>query len=181
MISLTRRPSSSPWRGLTVAASPVLVLAMALSACSGDGDEADAPGSSDSPAAGATDSPSDGTEGSEDAEGSEDDDEDKPDLPKAPAIVKPQGATEDVTTRGTCGLKPGKQNVGGQVANPTKRALDYVITVSWVSDDGRVRGRGVAVVEDVPPGGRKPWKAKADVLDDASACVTNALRGRAKS
>ena len=101
-----------------------------------------------------------------------------PDLPSAPSLTRPTGATEDVTMRGPCGLEPGEQTVGGRVENPTGRRLDYVINVSWVSDDGRVRGRAVASVTDVGPGASTRWSATTEIVDDAAACVTNALRGR---
>lgn len=154
----------------------VSALAVVVAGCSGD--EADAPAGPDSSSS--ADSP-DGSEDPGGSEGADAGEDDTPPLPKAPKIVKPQGATEDVTMRGSCGLEPGEQDVVGRVKNPTKKSLDYVITVSWVSDDGRVRGRAVAVLDDVRPGAEKPWNATAEVGDDASSCVTNALRGRARS
>ena len=186
MTTLSRRPISTSLRGLAAAGA----LTLALSGCSGgdetpDGGDA-TPGATASSGADDPDAPAEGTDGG-DSEGSEDgadalpEETDPPVLQQAPPITKTEPATEDVTTRGSCGLKPGERTVGGRLTNPTERRLDYVITVSWISDDQRVRGRGVAVIESVRPGASQRWSVTAEVSKDATACVTNALRGRAGS
>ncbi len=151
-------------------------LALLGTGCSGSTDDAPERSETSGSAPSATSSPETGA-----GSGAESESAAEPELPKAPPLTKTQGATEDVTLRGSCGLEPGEQDIGGRVKNPTGRSLDYVITVSWISDDGRVRGRAVASIDDVPPGAKRPWSATAEVADDATACVTNALRGRAGS
>jgi len=187
MTTLPRRRTPSSTSRIAAAA----LLTLLVSGCS---DEAsDTPDGPDGTGDASTSSPS-GSSGSDDAEPDGDGDGDgdgdagqdadegpQPDLPSAPSLTKPMGATEDVTMRGSCGLEPGEQDVAGRVTNPTKRTLDYVINVSWVSDDGRVRGRAVASVDDVAPGASQKWSATTEILDDAAACVTNALRGRLES
>jgi|GEM_PF-3037210 len=189
MTTLPRRRTPSSTSRIAAA----VLLTLLVSGCS---DEAsDAPEGPDGRGDASPSSPSDSgdaepDEGGDDGGGDGDADRDadreadegpQPDLPSAPSLTKPVGATEDVTMRGACGLEPGDQAVAGRVTNPTKRPLDYVINVSWVSDDGRVRGRAVASVDDVAPGASEKWSATTEILDDAAACVTNALRGRLES
>ena len=76
-----------------------------------------------------------------------------------------------------CPTKAGDRVLKGSVTNPTKKRVGYSITFSWISEDARVVGRGVAVVRRVRPGATARWKLEATVGKGAAQCVPNVLRG----
>lgn len=150
--------------------SVVLLAAVALSGCSGSDDPADPDdaASSEGGAAGpgATDSP---TEGAPTI---------SPDLPALPTITRAEGAAGDlVWDPATCGTDGGKQTVRGKIENSSRKSADYSVNISWISDGADTLGRGIAVVQDVEPGATKPFTLTATVLDGATQCVPNVLRG----
>ncbi len=63
------------------------------------------------------------------------------------------------------------------MTNPTRRSLDYVITFNWINDTSDVLGRGFVVVDDVGAGESADWSLEAEVVDGATQCVPNVLRG----
>lgn len=97
-------------------------------------------------------------------------------LPEAPELEDAEGAVTDISYD-PCAVEAGEQEVAGEVRNSSDDEADYVITVSWINGTSDVRGRGIAVVEDVEPGETKKWSLAADVLDGAVQCAPNVLRG----
>ena len=104
-----------------------------------------------------------------------------PDLPDVPTVANAVGARGDVEM-GACSVMPGKVVVNGTVTNPTAKALDYAITVSWINRTYDVRARGSAVVRDAAPGKATKWSITVDLrADNATECTVLAERGKVTS
>ena len=99
-----------------------------------------------------------------------------PDLPVPPQVRNSAGGVADISYD-ECGTDPGAQPLSGTVTNPTRRSLDYVITFNWINDTSDVLGRGFVVVDDVGAGESADWSLEAEVVDGATQCVPNVLRG----
>lgn len=141
----------------TAAAVLPLVVVLALAGCSGDDSEEPAEGAPSSDSAG-TDSIS------------------PPDLPEVPEVRKARGAVADLTL-GDCPTGAGEQTVEGEIVNGGDQRRDVLVVLSWTNDTSDVLGRGVAVVEDLPPGETQTFTVTADVAEGATQCVPNVQRG----
>ncbi|HSV41514.1 MAG TPA: FxLYD domain-containing protein [Nocardioidaceae bacterium] len=97
-------------------------------------------------------------------------------LPFIPELAESVPAAKDMTM-GSCALEEGAQTVEGRVTNSGSAAADYVITISWVDDALELRGKGVAVIEDLAPGESEDWSATGQVLDGATQCIPATFRG----
>lgn len=102
-----------------------------------------------------------------------------PELPVAPEITRPVGAVGDLEwDAASCGTGGGgEQTLEGSVRNSSRKATDYLVNISWISDGSDVLGRGITVVRDVKPGSSADFTLSATVLDGATRCVPNVLRG----
>lgn len=146
----------------------VPTMAIALAGCSGDDDDkkADAKPSA-APTSTATSGENTTTPGK---------------LPTAPRLQNAAGGVADVKwDQASCETAKGTQTVEGTVTNPGRRALDYVITVSWTNDTSDTRAAGIAVVRAAQPKRATDWTLKARVPDGATQCVINVMRGRLAS
>ena len=142
-----------------------VLLAFSLAACSGD----EEPGK-DKPKADSSKSPSA-------QESVNEENVSPPNLPKKPRIRGEKGALKDVTFE-ECGTKAGPQTTAGEVTSSAKKAVDYLVSVSWTTGSGDVMGRGCAVIEDLQPGATETWEISAKVKDGATQCVNGASYGR---
>ncbi len=100
-----------------------------------------------------------------------------PNLPEPPAVIDGAGAVADVTYE-ECASATGTQSVSGQVTNPTKKTVSYVIVFNWTNDTSDVLGRGFAVVRDLGGAKTADWKLSAKVSEGATQCVPHAERGQ---
>ncbi len=99
-------------------------------------------------------------------------------LPAAPELVDATGGTDDVGwDPASCPTAAGRQRTSGTLTNPTKRAADYVLTVSWLDEASETLARGVTLVKRARPGVETRWKVQATVPEGASTCIANVLRG----
>jgi hypothetical protein len=98
-------------------------------------------------------------------------------LPAAPELRHPVGAIADVR-RGACPTAPGRVRVQGTVRNPTSAAVDYAVTVNWVSASGDVRDRAVTTVARVRPGRAARWAATTTLqATNVAQCTLFVQRG----
>lgn len=138
-----------------------ILVALTVAACSGD--------SSDSDAAAASGSPSDGQ--------SVDPANVSPPLKDLPRVKNRAGAIKDLTM-GDCATAAGKQRVDGSITSSAEDDVDYLVTVSWTTSAGDVMGRGFKVLEDVAPGETVDFTIKATVSEGATQCVKGAEYGK---
>jgi hypothetical protein len=98
-------------------------------------------------------------------------------LPEIPKVRGAVGAIADLEA-GECSTKRGDVTVAGTVRNPTKKATDYAITVSWINDRSDVRDRAVATVKDLAAGRSARWTVHTKlVADNATQCTFFVQRG----
>lgn len=135
----------------------VLVLALALTGCSGD----------EEPTAEASSSASESVDPSNVS---------PDDLPEIPTVKGKKGAI-DALTLGECATEPGRQSVTGEITSPAKKSADYLVTVSWTTSDSDVMGRGFAVLRDVTPGATEEFEIEATVAEGATQCVPGVVFG----
>jgi hypothetical protein len=99
-------------------------------------------------------------------------------LPEIPKVRGAVGAIADLEP-GTCSTEPGDITVAGTVRNPTKKATDYAITISWTNDRSDVRHRAVETVKDVAAGRSARWAVRTKLeADNATQCTFFVQRGR---
>lgn len=140
-------------------AAALLALTLPLAACSGDDDGGKEAGGKD-----------DATQAVDPARVS------PSDLPKVPDLKKAKGAIADASF-GECATAAGTQEVTGTVTNGTKKATDYVVTVSWVNDTSDVLARAVATLERLEPGEERGVELAAEVPDAVTTCTFHVQRG----
>ena len=96
-------------------------------------------------------------------------------LPDPPRVEDAVGAI-DALELGACETGAGEQTVTGTVTGvaPT---TDYLVTVSWTTDDGELRGRGWAVVRGLPPKEKADVTISATVAEGATTCIPGVVYG----
>lgn len=141
----------------------VLLAAALLAGCSGDEEpEADASaGASGSASASATVEPGRTSPA---------------DLPSPPQVKRATGAVKDATV-GECATGKGRQTVTGEVTSSAQRRVDYVVTISWITNKYDVMGLGFAELKGMRPGETRKFEVTAKVAGGATQCTTNVQYG----
>lgn len=116
----------------------IAALSLGVAGCSGDDDKS-------------SDKKKDKSESSASPSSVDPDKTSPEDLAKVPALEKGfAGAFKDVKF-GDCPTKNGPVTVTAEITNPTKKAQDYVLVVSWINDTNDVMGRAVKSVKALGP------------------------------
>ncbi len=98
------------------------------------------------------------------------------DLAEAPPVLQGTVAATDVTL-GECPTAEGPQTAIVTLVSSAAEPSDYVVTVTWVSDDYQTRGKGVTTLQDVEPGSSQQVEVTAAVSVGATKCSVIAIRG----
>lgn len=103
-------------------------------------------------------------------------------LQKVPELEKGfAGAFKDVQF-GDCPTKNGPVEVSAEVTNPTNKAQDYVMVVSWINDTNDVMGRAVGSVKALRPDQSRELTLSTKLKAPSKVtCTFNVSRGTIKA
>lgn len=76
-----------------------------------------------------------------------------------------------------CPSGEGDLEAAGAVRNRGKGVADYVVTVTWLAEDGAALERVETTVEDVRPARGARWTAQVTLDEPATSCTTTLARG----
>lgn len=96
--------------------------------------------------------------------------------PVSSTLVDRQVALRHLTIT-ACPSGEGRLEATGSVRNRGDDTADYVVTVTWLDEDGATLASVETTVEDVAPATNEEWTASADLDEAAGSCTTAAARG----
>lgn len=95
-----------------------------------------------------------------------------------PRVQDAVGATEALDL-GACDVAAGTQTVTGVLTGAAPKA-DYLVVITWATDEGAVKGRGYTIVRDLPAKEKADLEITGTVAEGATTCIPAVVRGTIK-